>query len=107
MLKGKQRAYLRSVANTLKPITQIGKEGVTESFFEAFVKFSVTQPALSKAISKLEEELKVSLFEKKGRNIKLTEYGEVFLTYSNKALIEIENGIKTIGNMLTEKNHLL
>ncbi|MFR3498162.1 MAG: YhbY family RNA-binding protein, partial [Paraclostridium bifermentans] len=29
MLKGKQRAYLRSVANTLKPITQIGKEGVT------------------------------------------------------------------------------
>ena len=32
MLKGKQRAYLRSIANTLKPITQIGKEGVTESF---------------------------------------------------------------------------
>lgn len=34
MLKGKQRAYLRSIANTLKPITQIGKEGVTESFLE-------------------------------------------------------------------------
>lgn len=34
MLKGKQRAYLRSLANTLKPTTQIGKEGVTEGFLE-------------------------------------------------------------------------
>ncbi|TQQ85643.1 YhbY family RNA-binding protein [Peptacetobacter hominis] len=34
MLKGKQRAYLRSLANTLKPTTQIGKEGVTEAFLE-------------------------------------------------------------------------
>ena len=34
MLKGKQRAYLRSIANTLAPITQIGKDGVTESFLE-------------------------------------------------------------------------
>lgn len=34
MLKGKQRAYLRSLANTLKPTTQIGKDGVTESFLE-------------------------------------------------------------------------
>ncbi len=78
-----------------------------ENFTKASKELSVTQPALSKAISKLEEELKVSLFEKKGRNIKITEYGEVFLTYSNKALIEIENGIKTIGNMLTEKNETI
>ena len=34
MLKGKQRAYLRSIANTLKPITKIGKDGVTESFLD-------------------------------------------------------------------------
>ena len=34
MLKGKQRAYLISIAKTLKPITQIGKDGVTESFLE-------------------------------------------------------------------------
>jgi RNA-binding protein len=34
MMTGKQRAYLRSIANTLKPITQIGKEGVTESFLD-------------------------------------------------------------------------
>ena len=34
MLKGKQRAYLRSIANTLKPIIQLGKEGVTEIFLD-------------------------------------------------------------------------
>lgn len=34
MLNGKKRAYLRSIANTTKPTTQIGKEGITEEFLE-------------------------------------------------------------------------
>ena len=34
MLNWRQRAYLRSLANTLKPITQIGKDGVTEGFLD-------------------------------------------------------------------------
>lgn len=32
MLNGKKRSYLRSLANTTKPTTQIGKEGITEDF---------------------------------------------------------------------------
>ena len=32
MLKGKQRAYLRSIANTLKPSTQIGKMELLKAF---------------------------------------------------------------------------
>ncbi|MFT9495571.1 ribosome assembly RNA-binding protein YhbY [Anaerosolibacter sp.] len=32
MITGKQRSYLKSLANTVKPITQIGKMGITESF---------------------------------------------------------------------------
>lgn len=34
MLKGKQRSYLKSLANNIKPTTQIGKDGVTDSFLE-------------------------------------------------------------------------
>lgn len=34
MLTGKQRSYLKGLANTEKAITQIGKSGITESFIE-------------------------------------------------------------------------
>lgn len=32
MLKGKQRSYLKGLANRLKPIAQIGKHGISDSF---------------------------------------------------------------------------
>lgn len=32
MLTGKQRAYLKSMANKMDPLFQIGKHGVTENF---------------------------------------------------------------------------
>lgn len=34
MLNGKKRSYLRSIANTTKPTTQIGKEGITREFLD-------------------------------------------------------------------------
>ena len=46
----------------------------TKNFTEASNILSVTQPALSKAISKLEEELDVKLFQREGRNIKITKF---------------------------------
>lgn len=38
----------------------------------------ITQPALSKSISLLEESLGVTLFERNGRSIKLNRYGQFF-----------------------------
>ncbi|MDO4710420.1 MAG: YhbY family RNA-binding protein [Peptostreptococcaceae bacterium] len=35
MLTSKQRAYLRSLANSIKPTTVIGKEGVTPALLQA------------------------------------------------------------------------
>lgn len=37
MLTGKQRSYLRSLANKMDPLFQIGKNGVTESFVAQLV----------------------------------------------------------------------
>ncbi len=34
MLTGKQRSYLKSMANTMDPIFQVGKNGITESFIK-------------------------------------------------------------------------
>ena len=75
----------------------------TENFTKAANILSVTQPALSKSIANLEAELKVPLFEKSGRNIKLTRFGEIFLKYSNSALEQIETGIKEL-NEITNAN---
>lgn len=35
MLSGKQKRYLRSLANSIKPITQVGKEGISDSLFSS------------------------------------------------------------------------
>lgn len=32
MITGKQRTYLKGLAHNIDPITQIGKEGITEAF---------------------------------------------------------------------------
>lgn len=71
----------------------------TKSFTTASNILSVTQPALSKAISKLEEELNVPLFERDGRNIKITKFGEAFLKHAESALNDIERGIEKLQDM--------
>jgi DNA-binding transcriptional LysR family regulator len=57
---------------------------------------SISQPALSHAISKLESELGVQLFERNGRNIKLNRYGVMFSKWIEQSLQNIENGIQEI-----------
>lgn len=34
MLTGKQRSFLKSIANTMDPIFQIGKNGITDNFIK-------------------------------------------------------------------------
>lgn len=54
---------------------------------------NISEPALSKKISRLEEELGYDLFERVGRNIKLSKCGELFLPYAKKSVSAIEEGI--------------
>ncbi len=79
----------------------------TKNFTTASNILSVTQPALSKAISKLEEELDVSLFEREGRNIKITKFGEAFLKYVDTALREIERGKEKLQDMKKNNDRVI
>ena len=47
-----------------------------ENYTRAAKRLDITQPSLSHAISNLEKELKVPLFERHGRNVTMTKYGE-------------------------------
>lgn len=38
MLTGKQRSYLKGLANGLKPVMQLGKEGITPAFIDQVAK---------------------------------------------------------------------
>lgn len=47
-------------------------------------------------MANLEAELSATLFEKQGRNIKLTKEGKIFLEYVNKSLTILEEGIEKL-----------
>jgi DNA-binding transcriptional LysR family regulator len=83
----------------LQQLKYFKKVAETQNFTTAAALVSVTQPALSKAISKLEAELNVPLFERNGRNVKLTSFGEAFLKHVNIALLEVEKGFRELQDM--------
>ncbi|MFR7991165.1 MAG: LysR family transcriptional regulator [Anaerovoracaceae bacterium] len=56
----------------------------------------ISQPSLSSTIKRLEQELGVPLFEKKGRNIVLSEYGKIYLNYVESAFALLENGERAL-----------
>lgn len=71
----------------------------TEHISRAAQKLHIAQPALSKAITLLEEELGVTLFERSGRHIRLNENGREFLKYAETAIVALEDGRNTLRRM--------
>ncbi|MBT2690627.1 LysR family transcriptional regulator [Bacillus sp. ISL-47] len=61
---------------------------------------SISQPALSRSISRLEEELGVPLFERQGRSIILNRYGSLFLKRVDNILTEFQEGKQEIQDLL-------
>lgn len=67
-----------------------------EHYTKAAEKLHASQSNLSHAIKELEKELGAQLFERQGRNIRLTKYGEIFHPYVQKTINSLENGITTL-----------
>ncbi len=68
----------------------------TQHITQAAEQLAISQPALSRSIAKLEDELGVKLFNRKGRNIYLNRYGEMFLKRVEQAIKQIEVGTQEI-----------
>jgi LysR family transcriptional regulator, cyn operon transcriptional activator len=61
-----------------------------EHFHKAAERLCITQPALSNQIKQLENELSTKLFARSGRNVRLTESGEIVLDAARKILNEVD-----------------
>ncbi|QXE02611.1 LysR family transcriptional regulator [Terribacillus sp. DMT04] len=70
-----------------------------EHYLHAARALSISQPALSRSIGKLEEQLGVPLFEKRGRGIVRSVYGDAFYVHAVKILEEMEQAEKQIQKM--------
>ncbi|WP_078412848.1 LysR family transcriptional regulator [Priestia abyssalis] len=71
-----------------------------EHVSDAAAHLHVAQSAISRQIANLEAELGVDLFEREGRNVKLTPIGKLFLTHTETALKAIDYAKQQIDEYL-------
>lgn len=69
-------------------------------YTQASQELHISQPSLSVAISKLEEELGVPLFLKQGNKIQLSEYGELLVPHFRRSLQAIDEGLTQLSAKL-------
>lgn len=71
-----------------------------EHVSEAAEYLHVAQSAISRQIANLEDELGVSLFEREGRNVKLTSIGKIFLEHSLAIMKQVDLATEQINAYL-------
>jgi len=71
----------------------------TGSFSEASELLYLTQPAISKRVSSLEDELDIQLFDRIGRRVTLTEAGTALLVRARNILQQVEDSKRAIQNL--------
>ncbi len=72
-----------------------------ENVSRAALKLHVSQPALSRQIRDLEEELGFSLLERGARSVRLTEAGRAFLTEARAVLQRVEDAVNAARSVAT------
>jgi DNA-binding transcriptional LysR family regulator len=82
--------------NTLQAFLAVAD---TASFSQAAERLFLTQPAISKRIATLEENLGARLFDRIGRQVVLTEAGKALLPRAERILAELEDSRRAITNL--------
>jgi LysR family pca operon transcriptional activator len=68
-----------------------------KSVMKAAELLHISQPAVTKTIRELEQALGVGVFERDGRGIRITRYGEVFLRHAGAALTALRQGLDSVS----------
>lgn len=84
------------IPRSLQYLIAIGEHG---SFTRAAEALNVSQPTLSQQIKQLEELLQASLVDRSGRNVRLTDAGEVYMRHARRALGELKAGTLAIHDV--------
>ncbi|MFL0363873.1 LysR family transcriptional regulator [Bacillus sp. PK3_68] len=61
-----------------------------EHMSKAALELEISQSSLSKTIARLEDDIGVPLFDRKGKSIRLNEYGRIFYEKAEKALADLQ-----------------
>lgn len=83
-----------------KTVAEMGKISL------AAKKLYVSPPALSIAISNLEKDLGVRLFDRSNNKIVLNEQGRIYLQYVNQILNDLDHANEVIVNMTPESERI-
>ena len=71
----------------------------TEHLTDSARNLFVTQSTLSHGLRQLEDELGMQLFERVGRGLRLSQAGQVFRQYAERALREVEAGRSMLADI--------
>lgn len=86
--------------NEIEAFVTINRVG---GFTRAATLLSISQPAISRRIELLERELGAPLFERLPTGARLTEAGEVFLSYAQQALAATRDGVAAVRALEEEE----
>jgi LysR family pca operon transcriptional activator len=78
----------------LQCFLEVARQG---SVINAATTLAVSQPAVSKTLRELEDTLDVKLFDRAGRGIRLSRFGEVFLRYAGASVTALRQGVESIA----------
>jgi LysR family cyn operon transcriptional activator len=73
----------------------------TGNILKASEQLYISQPAVSRAIKQLENNIGCQLFVRSSRGVKLTKQGEILYKYAKQALTFLRTGEKRSPNMKT------
>lgn len=81
---------------SLQTFIAIAEQG---SFSRAGEQLHITQPAVSKRLAALEEQLNAQLFDRLGREVRLTQAGETLLPRAYRIVNELEDSKRALSNL--------